>query len=91
MSVGQVDTFWFSGRVESPAVCAVPSVIGAVLHGQMSVGQVDTLWQFCSMCCTVIVFCIEYILLSQWEFIPWEIPVAFPKENQLQESRTTQP
>ena len=33
-----------------------------------------------------------YILLSQLEFLPWEIRVAFlvPKENQLQQSRATQ-
>ena len=32
-----------------------------------------------------------YILLSQWEFLPWEIRVAFPKESQLRQSRATQP
>ena len=31
-----------------------------------------------------------YTLLSQWEFLPWEIRVAFPKESQLQQSRATQ-
>ena len=29
---------------------------------------------------------IFYILLSQWEFLTWEIRVAFPKENQLQQT-----
>ena len=29
--------------------------------------------------------------LSQWEFLPREIRVAFPKESQLQQSRATQP
>ena len=38
------------------------------------------------------VFCIVYILFSQWEFLPWKIRVAlFPKESQLQQSRATQP
>ena len=33
------------------------------------------------------VLCILYTtLLSQWEFIPWEIRVAFPKESQLQQT-----
>ena len=29
--------------------------------------------------------------MSQWEFLPWVIMVAFPKERQLQQSRATQP
>ena len=29
-------------------------------------------------------------LLSQWEFLPWEIWVTFPKESQLQQSHDTQ-
>ena len=36
-------------------------------------------------------FRILYALLSQWEFPPWEIRVALPKESQLQQSRATQP
>ena len=32
-----------------------------------------------------------YTLLSLWEFLPWEIWVAFPEESQLQQSRATQP
>ena len=36
-------------------------------------------------------FCIVYTLLSQWEFLAWEIRVAFPKESQLQQSRAIQP
>ena len=32
--------------------------------------------------------CILYTLLSQWEFLPWEIWVAFPKESQLQQIKT---
>ena len=32
-----------------------------------------------------------YTLLSQWEFLPWETRVAFPKKNLLQQSRVTQP
>ena len=31
-----------------------------------------------------------YTLLSQYEFLPWEIRVDFPKESQLQQSRATQ-
>ena len=34
---------------------------------------------------------ILHTLLPQWEFLPWEIRVAFPKESQLQKSRATQP
>ena len=34
--------------------------------------------------------CILYTLLSQWEFPPWEIWVAFSKESQLQQSCYTQ-
>ena len=30
-------------------------------------------------------------LLSQWDFVSWEIRVAFPKEFQLQQSGATQP
>ena len=38
------------------------------------------------------IFLFFYILLSQLEFLPWEIRVAFPKESQLQQqSRATQP
>ena len=35
--------------------------------------------------------CIMYALSFQWEFLPWEIRVAFLKEIQLQQSRATQP
>ena len=42
-----------------------------------------------------ILFFFFYTLLSQsvnhqWEFLPWEIWVAFPKESQLQQSHATQ-
>ena len=37
------------------------------------------------------VFRILYTLLSQWEFLPWETRVAFPKESQLQQSRARYP
>ena len=38
-------------------------------------------------------FCIfvHYVKLSQWEFLPWEIWVAFPKESQLQQSSACYP
>ena len=29
----------------------------------------------------------EWTWTNRWEFLPWEIWVAFPKENQLQQSR----
>ena len=32
-----------------------------------------------------------HTLLSQWEFIPWEIRITFPKDSQLQQIRATQP
>ena len=32
-----------------------------------------------------------FTLLSQWEFFPWEIRVAFPKESQRRHSGATQP
>ena len=40
--------------------------------------------------CGSVFSCFFYTLLSQWEFFPWEILVAFPKECQLQQSRATQ-
>ena len=38
-----------------------------------------------------LLFFLLYTLLSQWEFLQWEIRVTFPKESQLQPSRATQP
>ena len=42
---------------------------------------------WCIMCICIYILCILYSLLSQWEFLPWEIWVAFPKESQLQQWR----
>ena len=38
---------------------------------------------FVFVCLFVCLF--VYIVLSQWEFIPWKIRVAFLKESQLQQ------
>ena len=41
--------------------------------------------------CIFDMFVAYALLFSKWKLLPWETWVAFPKENQLLESRATQP